>query len=1293
MRFTSKIAVSRGFARFLLSPGILMKAFPAAILSILFLSSLLFAQTDAKLSGTVFDPSGAPVAGATVTATNVATGVAIPVTTNDSGVYSLPSLLPGKYTLTAERSGFRKTVTRDVDLQVGSMLNLNLTLELGQTSESVEVQAVAVAVNATSSSVGSVVEGKRLLDLPLAGRSAYDLLITQPGVQGSGSTNFYLNGSQSGATNFTMDGINAQNNLLTGSFYLYSNVVSVDRAEEFRVVTSPADAEYGRGSGQVQMVTRGGGNAFHGAAFYEVRNGIFNANNFINNALGKDANGHEVAKRDQLKQNNYGVRLGGPVKRNKTFFNGIWEPYKQRNNAAFTATVYTPTARQGIFRFFPGAQNTNAAGAVPTVDASGNPVQPATATGPLQSVSLFGRDPSRLVADPTGNIAHIFSYMPAPNNFRVGDGLNTAGYTWNRPVPVNFELYEGRVDHLFSVNHRLTVTANHQSYHSFNVAANPPYPTIPGQADPTETTQYSFALSSVLRPNLLNDVRIGIFRPRTIVQVPWEVGQNALTGTDEQRKALLPTVNGIGFVPQFSSVTNPIAGQPSNYIAPVYQWGDSMTWIKGKHSFKGGVEIRYISDSGFDANNTTARITFGSNTTAPATNISTGNAITGIGQNATLATALLYDLTGTVSNGATAGVFQTNYSPGGANPFFLPGETRFREWHQNEYSWYFKDDWKVSKSLTLNLGIRYELYQHPTEGQGKAVAPVGGGAAIFGVSGTTFANALFNPGVFNGSQTVVQLIGAGTPHDVPLYNTDRNNFAPAVGLAWSLPGEGKLGWLSGGKDKTVIRIGYGIAYQRLPIYLTHNNAGLEPGLSEDDRSFPVNLSGATLPVQPAGVPLAPVPLVGGNSHSQSLFAYDQGLRTPYIQNFNVTLTRAISQDLTLNLSYVGSKGSKLARSINVNEFNIFENGILAGFNTVQAGGDSPLLDKLLAPLGANGVASGNRIGSTVQSYFANNNVGGLAALLGATSGGAILAAGGFPTNFVVANPQYLTAYLVGNYGNSTYHSLQVELIKRFSMGFTAQGSYVWAHSLGDSEGDGSTLQDSFRTLRNRSLDKRPLNFDYQSVLKMNGLYELPFGRGKLVGHDANRFIDRIIGGWQVGAVALLYSGAPLTITGQNTFSAGSSSYGLTASILGPVDGASVTKTGKNVTIFPGLTQVVTDPNANVNPAVKAFSTLRAIADASGKVVLVNAGPGQLGTLPFGYFRGPGAKNININLIKRIRITERVALQIGATAQNATNTPIFQNPSAANLNINSTNFGVVTAAGGARLIVMQGRVTF
>src|SRR5262249_30827008 len=228
--------------------------------------------------------------------------------------------------------------------------------------------------------------------------------------------------------------------------------------------------------------------------------------------------------------------------------------------------------------------------------------------------------------------------------------------------------------------------------------------------------------------------------------------------------------------------------------------------------------------------------------------------------------------------------------------------------------------------------------------------------------------------------------------------------------------------------------------------------------------------------------------------------------------------------------------------------------------------------------------------------------------------------------------------------------------------------------------------------RDRSIDKRPLSFDYQSVLKMNGLYELPFGKGKLIGKNANGFLDRIIGGWQLGAVAMMYPGAPLPIIGQNTYNAGASGYQFAANVVGALPDASVSKNGKNVTLFSGLTQIK-DPVSNVNPTVAPFSTLLAIADSSGKPILVNAAPGQLGNTPYGYIRGPGAKSLNLNIIKRIKINERFTAQIGATAQNATNTPIFANPSTANLNINSTNFGVITSATGARLIVLQGRFFF
>src|SRR5262249_23157788 len=205
------------------------------------------------------------------------------------------------------------------------------------------------------------------------------------------------------------------------------------------------------------------------------------------------------------------------------------------------------------------------------------------------------------------------------------------------------------------------------------------------------------------------------------------------------------------------------------------------------HSFKGGLEVRLISDSGYDANIVTPNVRLGNNSASP---INLGSSVN-FGSNQTGAQNLLADLSGTVLDAT-----QTNNSPGGKNPVFLPGETRFREWHQNELSWFFKDDWKVKPNFTLNLGIRYELYFAPTEGQGKALAPAGGAGSVFGVSGTSFANGLFHPGLLAGSLTTIQNIGVGTPNPgVPMYSTDHNNFAPAVGFAWSLAGE-RMRWLT-----------------------------------------------------------------------------------------------------------------------------------------------------------------------------------------------------------------------------------------------------------------------------------------------------------------------------------------------------------------------------------------------------------------------------------------------------------------------------------------------------------------
>ncbi len=556
---------------------------------------------DARISGTVTDHV-AHVVGAA--ALNTDTGVSTAATSNNDGVYEFPSLALGTYKLSAEHAGFSKEVVDNVILAVGAQLTINMGLALGQTSQTVEVAAVANEINASTATIGDVLETKRMQDLPLVGRSSYDLINTQPGVVFfQGTSNVNVNGQAGGAVMYTTDGINTQDNLLNGAVAAAAaNTMSVDRTEEFRIVTSPADAEYGRGSGQVQMTTRGGTNKFTGSAWDELRNTDLDANDWFNNQKGNNAiTGAPAAPRNILIENQYGFRLGGPVilpkynGRNKTFFNGIWEESNLVTKNTVNSVVYTPTALAGQYRYITGATNANASAVIPTVTTGGTPLIPANdPTGALMTQNLYATgNAGRTSESPL--IAKYIAPMPLPNNYLVGDGLNTAGFTWAAPSLTTSQLFEGRIDHIINEKNRLTITLNHQS-----AALHVPgaFPTSPISIDGNETTQYSIHLTTTHKPNLLNEYRAGVFRPR----VNAFAQNDPLAGpTGVAALALLPSVNNTPFLlTQASGVGAVISsgGSSSNRITQNYDVGDDMTWIKGKHSFKGGVTLALHREPG-----------------------------------------------------------------------------------------------------------------------------------------------------------------------------------------------------------------------------------------------------------------------------------------------------------------------------------------------------------------------------------------------------------------------------------------------------------------------------------------------------------------------------------------------------------------------------------------------------------------------------------------------------------------------------------------------------------------------
>lgn len=1235
----------------------------------LFLLLAIFQTTNATVSGTLTDPGGAVVPRAEVHAENIRTGIVLTTTATEAGVYQFPSVQPGAYRLTAEAPGFRKHVFDNVIVDVAARMNINIQLQIASLAESVDVIAGESPLSTGTASVDGVLSGRRIQELPLPDRDALGLVLTQPGLLGD---NFA--GSRIGALNVSRDGINVMDQRVNIGV---NSVIfeSVDTVEEVRVVTSPVDAELGRGSGQVQILTRSGTNEFHGSVFEQHRNTALNANNWFNNLNG--------IPRDALVLNQFGGRLGGPIVHNKTFFHFSYEGWRQRTADLINATTYTQTARQGLFRFFPGIENSNTNGATPTVDADGNPVRPAVAAGGLQTINLFGRDPNRLGLDPTGTVQKQLAAMPLPNNFRIGDGLNTAGYQWRQRGINDLNQYNLRLDHNFSGNERLTFSITKEDQDSLNGFMGQTFPASPGGSITSHGKFFSIGLSSTLSPTKENEFHAGAQRSRLRFNAPWELPG----GT-----ALLPSVNGQSYLPVFTLADTPIAtdNDPQGRISPLYVWGDTFHWIKGRHALKFGGEVRFASTNGFNSFDVMPRVYFGYG--GQGVRGVDGTTIPGLSANELTAQSLLIDLSGSVDYVTQA--FNASPPP---NPVFLLGEPKQRTWRQRESSFFFQDDFRIRSSVTLSLGLRHEFYGVPWEANGRGAALVGGSASIFGISGTSWGD-LYQPGRLKGSLTQVQLVGEGSPLPAKqLYSDDYNNFAPAIGLSWSIP--------YFGKDKTVLRAGYGLAYERNALRLIDIVSGDEPGLNTtaflDSNSY-IDLSRFSLPLATSDKPLATVPL---DERFQIVRTFDDHLRTPYIQNWNLTIQRDLPAGMILDVHYVGSKGTKLIRSADINELNIFENGILDTFRAVQTGSSAPLLDAIFRGLNlglgrVNGTtvtgAASVRQFSNTRSFFANNDAGGFADYLNSTADftgvrGGLLTRAGLPDNWIVANPQFSGAHFVGNFANSTYHSMQLNLSKRFGSGWTLQSNYTLSRTLGEDEGDSQDLHSDYRNARNRHLDKRLLDFHGTHVFRNSGFWELPIGPDGRFLRGTRGLLGHVLEKWQVGGIFNMFSGTPI---GLFTDTRAFNQLTDTAVAVGnlPKSSGTVTRTTNGIVYFNDLKQIP-DPaiqGLTTLQSLGSASTLKAITDASGNRLVVNPVPGQLGNMSPSYLQGPGSFRFDVNLIKKLALREHKEIEIRADAINVLNTPQWGNP---NTNINSTDFGRITSADGNRIIALQVRVSF
>ncbi|HTF68878.1 MAG TPA: carboxypeptidase regulatory-like domain-containing protein, partial [Edaphobacter sp.] len=984
------------------------------------------AQSDtAQIQGSALDASGAVVPGAKITLTDKDTAAVYTATSDASGHFTFSALQRGHYQAQVQAAGFASEV-QNFTLEVSQVQALNFRLKTGSVSTTITVTDAAPLVNTTTSSTGTVIEGRQVTELPLNGRNFTQLALLVPGVtrgaygsdaqgdNGNSETYRYsetggaalsVNGLRTQANNFELDGLD-NNDALVNTIVFFP---PVEATHEFRVTTSVAPAEFGRAGGAiVQSSIKSGTNQFHGSAFVFDRDQIFDASpNYFS----------PTTPAPTFHRTQFGGTMGGPIWKDKLFMFGDYQGLrlKQPNGSSFQ-TVPTALERQGDFSELLTAGSTISTN-VPTQTVVTNCTTANTTAGPNGSIY----DPLTCAPFPGNKVPmgrinqaglNYLNAFPLPNHGPAQGNATLQNNYFTSPSQVQrFDDFDVRLD--WTATSKDAVFARY-SYGQDNLTKGSLFPALPAGfgsgSNPTHPRGEAAGYTHTFTANLVNEFRYGHVRDFYGYTPPFDgtpVSQN-LGIVNANRSSLLgggAAING-GYLAYTGDGGPYTVPQSSN------QFTDEVSWTKGLHTLKFGASIEKRQVSFFQGNNAKGMFDY------------SGANFTGFSMSDMLAG------------------FVDDYAIGVASSFFVTDN-----W---ETGYFAQDDWKVTPRLTLNLGLRYDLYTFPYEEHN-------------------------NQSNFNLTTQTLQV--AGTDElSRSIVKTNFNNFAPRVGFAYDLTGEGK----------TVLRGGYGIFY-----FLDRGGVGNQLSDNPDfngsasysdvptNGGFRINFSGQA----PANdnnnrnaTAALPLPVFGSTVNrndpiNASLISVDPHLPTSMIQQWNLQFQRQLNTNATVTISYVGTTSQHLMSWFNLNS------------QMLDTAPNTKLYESL------NSITRGIANGAS--------NYNGLQVFLNSRM------SHGF---------QYTAAY-------TWSHTLD-DSNGAFSTGTNGAGSRIFIQPSG--------AADFKANYGNSDQDER-------QVFTFSALAELPFGSGKMFASNIPKALDEVIGGWQLNAITTLQSGTSFDVTADNYF--------------------------------------------------------------------------------------------------------------------------------------------------------------